>query len=57
VAIFLCAVSLAAIVFATQFSAYETCVGNASGSAAKQACAQTFMRAVQKQVDGSGTGG
>ena len=57
VAIFLCAVSLVAIVFATQFSAYETCVGNASGNAAKQACAQTFIRDVQKRVNGSGTGG
>jgi hypothetical protein len=52
-AIFLCAVSLVAIVFATQFSNYETCISNAPSSAAKQACAQQFMQAVQKKIDGS----
>jgi hypothetical protein len=57
VAIFLSVVSLVAIVFATQFSAYETCASHAAGSAAKQACAQKLVRAVQHKMDGSGQGG
>ncbi|HEY3982142.1 MAG TPA: hypothetical protein VGM79_33140 [Streptosporangiaceae bacterium] len=52
VSIFLCAVSLIAVVFATQFANYETCVSNAPTSAAKQACATRFIQAVQKQLDG-----
>jgi uncharacterized membrane protein YoaK (UPF0700 family) len=54
VAIFLCAVSLIAVVFASQFANYETCISNAPTSAAKQACATKFMQAIQKQVNGQG---
>jgi hypothetical protein len=54
VAIFLCAVSLIAVVFASQFAAYETCISNAPTSAAKQACATKFMQAIQNQVNGHG---
>jgi hypothetical protein len=54
VAIFLCAVSLVAIVFAKQFADYETCISNSPTSAAKQACATRFMQAVQNQVNGHG---
>ena len=56
VAIFLCAVSGVAIVFAGPFSAYETCIGNAVSTPAKQACAHQLVQAVQKQADGSGQG-
>jgi amino acid transporter len=52
--VFLCAVSLVAIVFATQFADYETCLTNAPGSTAKQACATKFMQAVEKKVNGPG---
>ena len=53
VSIVLCAAALVAIVFARQFAAYEQCISNAPSSSAKQACATTFMHAVQKQADGS----
>ena len=53
-AVFLCAVSLIAVVFASQFAAYETCISNSPSSAAKQACATKFMQAIQKQVNGQG---
>ena len=55
VAIFLCAVSLVAVVFARQFANYETCITNAPTSAAKQACATQFMQAIQNQVNGQGS--
>jgi hypothetical protein len=56
-AILLCAVSVFAIVFATQFANYETCIGNAPSTAAKQVCATKFMQAVQNQVNGNSHGG
>jgi uncharacterized membrane protein len=54
VAIVLSAASLVVIVFASQFAAYQQCMNNAPTASAQQACVQTFMKAVQKQLGGQG---
>ncbi|MGH3276403.1 MAG: hypothetical protein ACRDNZ_19000 [Streptosporangiaceae bacterium] len=49
----LSALSLVAIIFATQLATYERCASNAPTAAARQTCEQTFLRAVRDHMNGT----